>query len=425
MGSGPPALIGTGIHSSCSLGALGGLGGQRIGLHDLESELKIASVDTFAVRIPGQAYMGGHGTDMNAGQHGNYVRHTHYRSSYNLFTETLLVRVTTDDGLVGWGEPQSALVAHIVGQIVRELVAPALIGEDPFDRVRLRDRIYDFTRDRGHDAGFMVDAISACDIALWDLVGQAVGKPIWQVIGGSYHNNLPCYVSGIPATSDQERIDKIQNWVDKGFTRIKLALGFGVKEDARIVESVRKVFGDCIDIFIDSHWAYTTDEAVAMARAFEALDVGFMECAINAEDISSQSALAETVDLTIALGEEYRTRYHFKERIQQKAFDLAQPDIGRLGITEAMRVVTLCDARGLAVAPHIGAGMSVYTMATLHVAAASPNLRVVEFQPTQVGVSEPYFTPVVAPSEGAYTIPTAPGLGVVPNLDLLEPHVVT
>jgi L-alanine-DL-glutamate epimerase-like enolase superfamily enzyme len=224
------------------------------------------------------------------------------------------------------------------------LVAPALIGEDPFDRVRLRDRIYDFTRDRGHDAGFMVDAISACDIALWDLVGQATGKPVWQMLGGTYHESLPCYVSGVPATSDEERIEKIRDWVSKGFTRIKLALGFGVKEDARIVRGVREAFGDTIEIFIDSHWAYTADEAIAMARAFEELDVGFMECAINAEDISSQSTLAKAVDLTIALGEEYRTRYHFKERIAQNAFDLAQPDIGRLEITEAMRVVTLCDA---------------------------------------------------------------------------------
>lgn len=386
--------------------------------------MKITAVDTFPVRIPGQAYMGGHGTDMNAGDLGNYVRHTRYRSSYNLFTETLLVRVTTDDGLVGWGEPQSALVAHIVGQIVRELVAPALINEDPFDRVRLRDRIYDFTRDRGHDAGFMVDAVSACDIALWDIVGQATGKPIWQLLGGTYHDDLPCYVSGVPATSDEERIEKIRTWIDKGFTRIKLALGFGVEEDARIVQTVRDAFGDAIEIFIDSHWAYKADEAIAMARAFERLNVGFMECAINAEEIESQSVLAERVDLTIALGEEYRTRYHFKERILRRAFDLAQPDIGRLGITEAMRAVTLCDAFGLAVAPHIGAGMSVYTMATLHVAAASPNLRVVEFQPTQVAASEPYFTPVVAPQAGAYAIPTAPGLGVVPRLDELEKYLV-
>ena len=387
--------------------------------------MKIVSVDTFAIRIPGQAYMGGHGTDMNAGSLGNYVRHTRYRSSYNLFTESLLVRATTDDGLVGWGEPQSALVAHIVGQIVRELVAPALIGEDPFDRVRLRDRLYDFTRDRGHDAGFMVDAISACDIALWDLAGQATGKPIWQLLGGAYHEALPCYVSGVPATSGEERIDKIREWIDKGFTRIKISLGFAVREDVGIVREVREAFGDTIELYVDAHWAYTTDEAVAVARQFEKLDVGFMECTINAEDIASQSALAEAVDIPIALGEEYRTRYHFKERILRRAFDLAQPDIGRLGITEGKRVIELCDTFGLAVAPHIGAGMSIYTMTTLHVAAASPNLRVVEFQPTQVGAVGPYFTPVVAPVEGAYAIPSAPGLGVVPNLDALEPYLVT
>ena len=253
--------------------------------------------------------------------------------------------------------------------------------------MQLRDRIYDFTRDRGHDAGFMVDAISACDIALWDLIGQATGKPIWQLLGGTYHDTLPCYVSGVPATSSQERIDKIRDWTNKGFTRIKLALGFGVNQDATIIREVREAFGDTIEIYVDSHWAYTTDEAIAMAQHFEQLNVGFMECAINAEDIHSQSALAQAVDLPIALGEEYRARYHFKERILQHAFDLAQPDIGRLGITEAKRVV--------------------------------------EYQPTQVNVSKPYFTPAVAPSRGTYAIPTEPGLGVVPNLDALEPHLVT
>jgi len=387
--------------------------------------MKIAKVETFPIRIPGQAYMGGHGTDKNAGQMGAYVKHTHYRSSYNLYTETLLVRITTDDGIVGWGEPQSALVAHIVGQIVNELVAPALIDQDPFDRVYLRDRIYDFTRDRGHDAGFMVDAISACDIALWDIVGKKTNKPIYQLLGGTYHSELPCYVSGVPATSTAEQIEKIRDWVAKGFTRIKLALGFGVVEDAETIRQIREAFGDTIELFVDAHWAYTADEAIALARHFEKYNVGFMECAINAEDIYSQTTLTSAVDMTIALGEEYRTRYHFKERILQRAFDLAQPDIGRLGITEGHRVITLCDAFGLAVAPHIGAGLAVYTAATLHVAAASPNLRIVEYQPTQMAISEQYFTPSIQPTAGAYALSKAPGLGVEPNLEKLSPHLVT
>ncbi|MBT4138276.1 MAG: mandelate racemase/muconate lactonizing enzyme family protein [Candidatus Latescibacteria bacterium] len=386
--------------------------------------MKIAKVETFPVRIPGQAYMGGHGTDKNAGQMGNYVTHTHYRSSYNLFTESLLVRITTDDGIEGWGEPQSALVAHIVGQLVSELVAPALIGQDPFDRVYLRDRIYNFTRDRGHDAGFMVDAVSACDIALWDIVGKATNKPIYKLLGGTYHKDLPCYVSGVPAETTEEQIEKIRGWVSKGFTRIKLALGFGVQQDAETIRKVREAFGDTIELFVDAHWAYTTDEAVALARHFEKYNVGFMECAINAEDIYSQAALPSAVDIPIALGEEYRTRYHFKERILQRAFDLAQPDIGRLGITEGHRVVNLCDAFGLAVAPHIGAGLAVYTAATLHVAAASPNLRVVEYQPTQMAISEQYFTPSIQPVAGAYAIPQTPGLGVEPNLEKLAPYIV-
>ncbi len=386
--------------------------------------MKIDSITCYPVRIPGHPYMGGHGTEKNAGTIGSYVKHTHYRSIYTMNAECLMVRITTDTGLSGWGETQSALVPHIVGKLVDELVAPGLIGEDPLDRVILRDRLYDQTRDRGHDAGFMVDAISVCDIALWDLVGQAMDQPVYQLLGGAYQESLPCYVSGVPAKSVEEQIDKITQWLEKGFTAFKISLGFGVKQDAEHIQTLRETFGTHIEIYVDAHWAYSVSEAIELARHFERLGVGFMECPINPEDIDSQARLPGAVDIPIALGEEYRTRYHFKERLLRGALDLAQPDIGRLGITEGMRVVTLCDAFGIPVAPHIGSGLAMYTAAALHVAAATPNLKIIEYQPTQVAVSDEYFSPSLQPQEGRYTVPQTPGLGVQPEVEKLEPYLI-
>ena len=163
--------------------------------------MRIQSIECYPIRIPGHPYCGGHDTRKNVGEYGSYTTHGVYRSIYTMNAETLLVKITSDDGVVGLGETQAAITPHIVAQLVNELVAPGLIGEDPYDVAVLRDRGYDKMRDRGHDSGQIVDAISACDIALYDLLGKAQGKPVHKLLGGAYRQEIPCYVSGVPAVS--------------------------------------------------------------------------------------------------------------------------------------------------------------------------------------------------------------------------------
>lgn len=141
------------------------------------------------------------------------------------------------------------------------------------------------------------------------------------------------------------------------------------------------------------------------------------------ELIEAHAQLCAALDLPIALGEEFRTRYRFKERLERSALDLAQPDIGRLGITEGMRVVELCSAWDLPVAPHIGAGLGVYAAATLHVAAAASLLQVLEYQPTQIDLADTYFAPSICPQSGAYALPDRPGLGLEPNEEELRKYL--
>lgn len=384
--------------------------------------MKIQTIECYPLRIPGHPYCGGHDTRKNVGEYGDYTTHEYYRAIYTMNAETLLVKITTDDGIVGWGETQAAITPHIVARIVDELVAPGLIGEDPCDCAVLRDRLYDRLRDRGHDGGHFVDAISACDIALYDILGKAQNKQVHKLLGGAYRQEIPCYVSGVPAVSVEEQADHIRKWQEQGFNRFKISLGFGVRKDIAHMEGIRNELGADPTFLIDAHWVYGLNDAVKLGRAFEALDIALLECPLDMEIVSQYSRLCAALDLPISLGEEFRTRFRFKERIDANALDIAQPDIGRLGITEGMRVTTLCGASGVTSAPHIGSGLAIYTAAALQVAAATEDLYLLEYQPTQIEVSDEYFTPSIRPREGAYHLSDVPGLGVEPIVEKIEEH---
>jgi galactonate dehydratase len=173
--------------------------------------------------------MGGHTLSRGKEDVGRYVQHDHYRAIYIREAQTFMVKITTDDGFVGWGETQAGAVPEVLTILVKELIEPRLLGADPFDREKLRDLLYDQMRERGHESGFYVDAVSACDIALWDLIGRATDRPIHQLLGGARRDRLPCYVSGVPADSVDEQIEAIEGWLERGFNRFKISLGFGVR----------------------------------------------------------------------------------------------------------------------------------------------------------------------------------------------------
>ncbi len=382
--------------------------------------MKITSVECFPIRLQGHPYMGGHALGRESDTVGKYLKHAHYRAIYIRDAQTFMVKITADDGHVGWGETQAAIVPEVLRILVKELIEPRLLGADPYDRERLRDLLFDQMRDRGHDSGFYLDAVSACDTALWDLIGQATGRPIHQLLGGARREQLPCYVSGVPADSVEEQIEVITGWLERGFTRFKISLGFGVEPDLKHVTRLREAFADRIEILIDAHWAYTLSDAIRVADGFKDLDVTLIECPLLPEDPHLQARLTKATNLRVALGEEYRTRYAFKERLRQGSMGLAQPDFGRLGITEGWRVIQLCAAFSMPVAPHLGSGLGLYIAAGLQMAAAAPDLYLVEFQPTQYKASQDLFPDLPPPVNGTCSVPQGPGLGLTPNEDLLR-----
>lgn len=387
--------------------------------------MKITHVEGFPIRIPGRAYMGGHAAASHTRRIGNYVKHAHYRSIYSLNSEAFLVKITTDEGIVGWGEAQCAIGPEILQAILEHLLTPFLLDQDADDVESLRDGAYDLMRERGHDGGFYNDAIAACDIALWDIAGKKANKPVYELLGGAQRNELPCYVSGVPAADADEQVEKIREWIQQGFTAFKISLGGSVEHHVQRMQRLRDEFGESIQLTIDAHWAFELSEAIELAEKLKPLNIRFLECSLIPEDVESLAKLAATVDMPIALGEEYRTRYRFGQLLACGALSVVQADVGRLGITEMQRVIAMSQSYGATVAPHLGTGLALYTAAGLHLAAAAANFDIMEFQPTQIAISDDYFSPSLRPASGCFQLPPGPGLGVEPNEQRLRQYVLS
>ena len=387
--------------------------------------MRIKTCECQAYSIPQRAYVvGGARENIDAGQCGRYFLHQHYRAVYSPSAETALVKLTTDTGLVAWGEAQSGIVPEAFVPLVDELLAPMLVGADPTDPAVLRDKLYDLMRERGHDSGYLVDAIAACDNALWDLLGKIHNVPTHKLLGGAYRTKLPVYVSGVPSASIDEEIETMRAWVDKGFTAFKLSYEPTVEAHVEHITRIREALGDDIELFVDAHWAFTFKEALRLGRALAELNVGWLECPLIPEDAEAQARLAQELPLPHTIGEEYRTRWHFQDRLRRGAIDIANPDIGRTGVTEGLRIMALCETYNVPLAWHLGAGLGVYIAVTFQLAAATPGLRIIEYQPSQLAICDDYYTPSLQPTAGCFDVPTTPGVGAEPDEDRMREYRV-
>ncbi|MEU2900874.1 mandelate racemase/muconate lactonizing enzyme family protein [Streptomyces sp. NPDC006967] len=385
---------------------------------------RITEVRGFVVKMD-QSYLGGTAQVDLPGQRGDYVRHQKYRSSYSTKSETFLVRITTDDGTYGWGEAQAPLVPEVAATIVERLLGPFLLGRDPFDTQSIWMDNYDAMRERGHVNGYHLDAVAAIDIALWDLKGKLLGASVATLMGGRLRQQVPCYVSGLSAPDDDTRVASVTKWADQGFTEFKLPLGNGAAADARSFAAVRRALGDDATINVDLHWRYSVPDAITLGRRMEEHGLGFYEAPVAPEDSLGQAEVAAALAASVAIGEELRTRYDFRDRLVKRSADVLQPDVGRMGITEVMGVSALAEAFHVSLALHLGVGLGIYIAAGVQVAAATRNVQTMEFQPGQLNVGNALLKQPVECASGWYTVPEGPGLGVDVDLDTLQTHTTS
>ena len=372
--------------------------------------MSVRKVEAIPVRIKrDQAYLGSlpEAVDPQA-----YFTRPPYRALYSAYFETAFVKITTADGAIGWGEALAPVAPEVVSTIVEQLLAPVLIGADPLDGNVLWNIMYDLMRERGYYGGFMLDSISACDTALWDLRGKILDQPVYQLLGGAYRDRVPCYVSGLPRPTAEGRVDLALDFRTQGFDAFKLAAGHGLRQDIASVTALRKSLGEDTTLLLDAHWVYALDEAVRLGHALTELDVGFFEAPINPEDVEGHAQLAAAVAVPIAHGETERTRYQFRPWLMQKAADILQPDVGRAGVSEVIKIASMAEAFNVKMAPHLSVGLGICIAATIHAAAAIPNLYMLEYQPPVFEIANLLLKSPLTCNAGHYEMPGGAGLGV-------------
>ena len=278
----------------------------------------------------------------------------------------------------------------------------------------LWDRMYGVMRGRGHSKGFMVEAMSGVDIALWDIIGKAVGQPVHRVLGSYGRTSLPVYASSLLFKPTEVLVKEAEDLAAQGYKGIKLKVGQGIETDVRNVREIRRAIGDQVKLMTDANCAFDTLSALQLGRHLEEEGVYWFEEPVAPENLDGYAKLSASLDMAIAGGESEFNRWAFKDLFVRDGLDIVQPDIGRCGgFSEARRIAAIASAFDVPVAPHTGASGAVSIAASLQWAASLPNLLIFEYMyPPNPLREELLKEPLPTMKDGYIQVPQKPGLGI-------------
>ncbi|PYV45172.1 MAG: dehydratase [Acidobacteria bacterium] len=374
---------------------------------------------------------------------------------YALQPNILWVRIHTDNGLIGLGE--TYYLPKATEAIVHDMIADFLLDQSPFDVERLWDNVFSWANFFGY-AGAEMRALSAVDIALWDLTGQATGQPIYNLIGGKSRDRIRIYNTCVNAGPYHDQDDFIErpgelakSLLSQGITALKIwpwdrfapqlkggipmgpagwsAVGpsgnYITPEDLEAglqsVKKIRDTVGNKIDILIEGHSRWDLNCAVRIARALEPYDILWMEDMIKPDSPADLARLASETRIPHCISERLFTRYAYREVLERGAAHIIMPDlIWTGGITEGHKIAILADTFHLPIAPHDCTGL-VTLFANLHLCAAMTNAMILE---TVRGFYQGWYSEVytdgIAVDQGFAEFPTKPGLGTRLREDVLQ-----
>jgi L-alanine-DL-glutamate epimerase-like enolase superfamily enzyme len=376
---------------------------------------RIALVETFIVSIPRDVpYLGGLGKDEQVNSRGYLIR----KGNGTIYPSTdmsVLIKLTADDGTVGWGETYGIVAPEAVTAIIDDVLGPAVIGRDPRDVVVIQEDLYDMMRVRGFFGGFYVDSIAGVDIAIWDLFGKLVGQPVVKLIGGQRRQSIPAYVSGLPGSSLDERVALARTFVAKGFNAFKYhaAVSFdGVVDEMR---ALREGLGESVQLMVDLHWKFTAQEAIQLVDRLTPYRPYFVEAPVQPEDIEGQAHVGANIRVPLALGEEWRTVFEYRTRLEKRSMSIIQPEMGHIGISQFMQIARMANAFHMKVIPHASIGIGIFQAASLHATAALSNAPMHEYQHSVFDRNLQYVETTMRCVDGAFQLPDGPGLGIEPS----------
>jgi L-alanine-DL-glutamate epimerase-like enolase superfamily enzyme len=391
----------------------------------------IRSVETIVVELPRETpYLGPLGEGEQVNERGYFVRRGN-RTLYPTTDRSAIVKITADDGTVGWGETYGIVAPQAIVAIIADVLGPILAGRQAVDLPAIWDELYALMRVRGHWSGFFTDALAAVDIALWDLAGKAAGQSVADLLGGARRERIPAYASGLPRASLPERVALAQELVERGFRAIKFAavvsepatqqgVHRGVVDEMR---ALRRALGDEIEIMVDLHWKYTPTEAITLIRALEPYRPYFAEAPCAPEDIDGQADVAANVDVAIAGGEEWSTVFQVRPRLTHRCVGIIQPEVAHTGLSQFSAIGKLAATQGVRVIPHATIGIGIFHAASLLGAACLAEVPFHEHQHSIFDANLRFVDTQMRCVDGTFELPRGPGLGVEPKAKLWK-HIV-
>lgn len=354
---------------------------------------------------------------------------------------SLVVKIETDEGIIGWGEGGQYGPPEPVAACIDTVLAPLILGADPLKPMVVWEKLYSHTRDFGQKGAY-IEAISAIDIALWDISGKALNIPVHQMMGGSFRERVIAYATGGYYTqqefenrkNDISRItEEAVGFVSQGFSIFKTKIGLmSLKEDVDKIRKTREAIGEKTKLLIDANHAYNATTALRMGLLLEEYSIGWFEEPVVPEDLEGYRFLRQRLSMPIAGGEAEFTRFGFRRLIDDGCVDIVQPDICCCGgFSEFQKIIAIASSFGVWVIPHVW-GSGIAFAAALHGLAIMPpfphtallhplqNEPVIEFDQSPNPLREELLCDKIELIDGFVPVPQKAGLGIEINEDALD-----
>lgn len=346
----------------------------------------------------------------------------------------LIIKLHTDEGIVGIADCDSH--PHVMKAIIdapqylpgmSEGLKYAVIGENPVEVDKIWNNMYRSGFYHGR-RGAVIHAMSAIDIALWDLIGKATGNPVSVMLGGRNHERIKAYASTLFRDTPEGMREAVRKYRSLHFKAVKFGWGVVTADPRRaikLVEAARLEAGDDMDIMIDGLWTSDVKLAIQIVKELEPYRLFFVEEPLKPDDLKGYRKLSERVDTRIACGEQVGGLHEYKQLIEDGDVDIIQPDISRAGgLTEVRKLVSLVEQNGKLLIPHAWTS-DILTAASLHLNSYQQNPVFQEFCTNDTPLSrELTHHPLILSEDGYLTVPSTPGIGIELNDEVVEKYTV-
>ena len=335
----------------------------------------------------------------------------------------VVVEIETTDGIIGYGEALARYSLRSYVSLIEDLLAPRLVGQNPFHVEGLwLAMVRSIT---GKAGGILLEAVSACDMALWDIMGKATGQPVHHLLGSTGRTHVRAYASSISWGDDAIATRQVETAIMAGFRSIKIKIGMPVERAIARAKHVRQIVSDDIELMADGNWAYDFDDSLRVGRHLADLGYTWFEEPMICEDVEGYIRLRKVLPLRLAAGEMEHTAWGCRDLIAGGGVGVIQPDPARAGgITETRRIGSFAYVHGVPFAPHVGFCGAICNAAALHLAAAMPNFLTFEAMIFDNPLRQNLATVDVGAAsllrDGELPIPTGIGLGIELDQDAVK-----